>query len=106
MIQPLNNHCLVEVIDEYEGIVGSDKAANVQKGYLRDATLVSDHLTASVGYEIQGIEEYVEILEAFIDKIVYWQEYADVGSKFEIEGKQYVLIPFYRLIGVEKEGKK
>jgi hypothetical protein len=105
MIQPLSNHCLIEVIDEYDGIVGSDKAANVQKGYLRDYGLMSDHLTASTGYKIEIIEDYATAMGKLVGKIVYWQEYADVGSKFEIEGKQYVLIPFYRLIGVEKESK-
>lgn len=103
MIKPLNNNCLIEVIDEYEGILHDTDADNVQKGILRNFQLVGDHLTASAGYRLYaGTEEYTELLNNFIGKIVYWQEYADAGGKFDIEGKKYVLVPFYRLIGVEE----
>jgi hypothetical protein len=103
MISPLNNHCLIEVLNEYDGIVGSNKNENVQKGYLRSANFFSYHLTASTGLRMdpEEMQEVQEKYKAYLDKLVYWQEFADIGSKFEIEGKQYVLVPFYRLIGVE-----
>lgn len=103
MIKPLNNNCLIEVIDEYDGIVGSDKANNVQKGVLKDFEIIGDHLTAATGYNISSdnIARYIEYLAGLKNKTVYWQEYADAGSKFTVDGKQYVLVPFYRLIGWE-----
>lgn len=102
MIRPLNNHCLIEVIDEYEGIMGAT-TDNVQKGVLRDFKLSKEHLTASVGYSLNwSIETEREELKPMLGKVVYWQEYADIGSKFNIDGKEYVLVPFYRLIGVEE----
>lgn len=101
MIKPLNNNCLVEVIDEYDGILRDKQNENVQKGVLRDATFVRDHLTASTGFDLGGFDDYVDFYGKLIGKTVYWQEYADAGSKFEFDGKKYVLVPFYRLIGVE-----
>lgn len=101
MIQPLNNNCLIEVIDEYDGIVGSDKANNVQKGVLRDYFIVEDHLTAATGFTIKDTEQYRQWLSKMSGKTVYWQEYADAGSKFTVDGNQFVLVPFYRLIGWE-----
>jgi hypothetical protein len=106
VIKPLFNNCLIEVVNEYEGIVGSDKNENVQKGVLRNYTLVKDHLTASTGYSVEGYIEYAEELNKLKDKVVYWQEYADSGSKFDIAGKQYVLVPFYRLLGFDDETTK
>jgi hypothetical protein len=101
IIKPLNNSCLIEVIDEYDGIVGSDKVENVQKGVLRDYFIVDDHITASAGYKIEDADWHRGVLSKMKGKTVYWQEYADSGSKFTIDGKQYVLVPFYRLIGWE-----
>lgn len=99
MIKPLFNNVLIEVIDEYDGIIRDNENENVQKGVLRAFGLMTDHLTASTGYKISDITEYAEELDKRIDKVVYWQEYADAGSKFDIDGKKYVLVPFYRLIG-------
>lgn len=101
MILPLNNNCLVEIIDENEGIIGSDKLQDMQKGILRSITLVPDHLTASAGYAIDNIADYNTRFEKLIGKTVYWEEYSDTGKKFEQEGKKYSLIPFYRIIGYE-----
>lgn len=102
MIRPLNNHCLIEVIDEYEGIMGAT-TDNVQKGILRDTHLDRVHLTASAGVDITHYSEDIRPeFEKLKGKTVYWQEYADIGSKFHIGGKDYVLVPFYRLIGVEE----
>jgi co-chaperonin GroES (HSP10) len=102
VIKPLNNHCLVELINDHEGLIGvSDE--NVQKGVLISAELTQDHLTVSTGYRITQIENIAIALDEKAGKVVYWQEYADAGSKFMIDGKQYALVPFYRLIGVDDE---
>lgn len=104
MIQPLNNNCLIEVIDEYEGVLRNTENENVQKGVLKEVNFFSEHLTTSTGYHIQAGDENVglqEIYKPILGKTVYWQEYADAGAKFTIDGKQYVLVPFYRLIGFE-----
>lgn len=105
MIKPLNNHCLIEVIDENEGLVGATNE-NVQKGTLLNVKFTPFHLTTSTGFEI-GEGSVTDIKDVFIDgkligKTVYWQEYADSGSKFTQDGKEYVLIPFYRIIGYEE----
>lgn len=103
MIKPLNNHCLIELIDENEGVIGSSDE-NFQKGILVDYRLLGEHLTASTGHTITGsiLNAVGDILSHSKGKVVYWQEYADSGSKFKQDGKDYVLIPFYRIIGYEK----
>jgi hypothetical protein len=102
MIAPLNNNCLVEIIDDNDGLYSGTADENVQKGVLRDFYLIDDHITASAGYQICHTAKYKDKLADLIGKVVYWQEYADAGSKFEIDGKQYALVPFYRLIGFEE----
>lgn len=102
MIRPLNNNCLIEVIDDYAGVIRNTENENVQKGVLRDFCLTSYHLTASTGFKMDDIESVDKFYAKRIDKTVYWQEYADAGSKFDVEGKKYVLVPFYRLIGFEE----
>jgi co-chaperonin GroES (HSP10) len=101
MLKPLNNHCLIEVIDEYDGIIRDKQNEQVQKGVLRAAEFVADHLTASAGYEITQLVEIANHYDKLVGKTVYWQEYADAGSKFEFDGKKYCLVPFYRLVGYE-----
>jgi hypothetical protein len=101
MIEPMYNNCLIEVIDEFDGVLGSS-SENVQKGILRDFKLTKDHLTASTGYSLNWSVEYETELKSLIGKTVYWQEYADAGSKFVVDGKDYVIVPFYRLIAKEK----
>lgn len=101
MIKPLNNNVLVELIDEYDGIIHDNQQEQVQKGVLRDYTLMKDHLTASAGYGIMAMKDYAELLNSMLGKTVYWEEYSDTGKKFEQDGKRYSLIPFYRIIGYE-----
>lgn len=103
MIKPLNNHCLIEVIDQYEGVLGSG-GGNMQKGVLKDFTPSREHLTASTGHIIED-SHMANIIERFTDllgKTVYWEEYSDMGKQFDIDGKKYVLIPFYRIIAFEE----
>jgi hypothetical protein len=106
MIKPLFNHCLIEVIDDYEGVIRNNQDENVQKGVLRNFSVSRDHLTTSTGYEVQGLIDYAHLLKDMVGKVVYWQEYADTGSKFSIDGTLYVLVPFYRLIGFDDETTK
>lgn len=102
MIQPLFNQALIEIVDDFDGIIGSDKMENVQKGILRAFDVIADHLTASTGYNIKDIELYNTILRDLVGKVVYWQEYADAGNKFTVESKEYVIIPWYRITGKEQ----
>lgn len=107
MIKPLHNCVLIEVLNEFEGLVGATDE-NMQCGKLMSFQLIADHLTASAGYHIDpsAIKDYSEQLNNLGGKIVYWQEYADSGSKFKHRGKEYVLIPFYRIIGFEEAIKE
>lgn len=102
MIHPLNNTCLIEVIDDYAGVIRNTEQENVQKGVLRDANFFTYHLTASTGLRMDDIDQVEKIYKTFLGKTVYWQEYADAGSKFDVDGKKFVLVPFYRLIGFEE----
>lgn len=103
MIKPIFNHVLIEIIDDFDGVIGSDKVENVQKGILRDFDIIADHLTASAGYSIRDVELYNTILRDLVNNVVYWQEYADSGSKFKIDSKEYIIIPFYRLMATEEK---
>lgn len=104
MIKPLSNHCLIEVINDYEGVVGTD-GSMVQKGILRDVAVVGMHLTTSAGlmWSPETTRMISTELKSFVGQVVYWEEYSDMGKQFTIDGKDYVLIPFYRVIGYEEE---
>lgn len=102
MLKPLFNNVMIELIDDFAGIQRADGNEQLQKGVLVEFQLISDHLTASTGHEIQGIEVYTEELRKMIGKVVYYQEYADSGSVIEYDGKKYAMVPFYRLIGFEE----
>lgn len=101
MIKPLNNNVLVELIDDYEGIVHNNENEQVQKGIVIEAGLYRHHLTASTGYDLGGTEDADALMQFLKGKTVYYEEYSDSGKKFEIKGKRYSLVPFYRLIGYE-----
>lgn len=103
MIKPMNNHCLIEVIDEYEGVVGSG-GQQMQKGVLRDVAVTGMHLTASTGlvWTPELTRTISTELKYLVGQTVYWEEYSDMGKQFDIEGKKYVLIAFYRIIGFEE----
>lgn len=104
-IQPLFNHCLVEIVDDYAGVIKADNTDDIQKGILRDAWLVQDHVTASTGYRIEDLGDYAHMLKDMTGKIVFWQQYAEAGNAINHDGKKYVLIPFYRLIACEEAVK-
>lgn len=104
MIKPLNNNVLVEIIDEFDGIIRNTDNEQVQKGIVRNFEPVAEHLTASAGHSIDyvAMENIAQNMRKLIGCTVYWEEYSDVGKKFEQDGKKYSLIPFYRLIGYEE----
>lgn len=102
MIKPLNNHCLVEVIKEHSAVLRAETDQQYQKGKLISYGLAPSHLTVSTGFEIEDIDEIQNELTEMVGKTVYWQQYADSGQVFPIDGKKFALIPFYRLVGVEE----
>lgn len=102
MIKPLNNHCLIEVVKEYSSVHRAENDNSYQKGILKDYGLTPQHLTASAGFLMRGVDEILSSLEEMKGKVVYWAQYASDGQVFEIEGKKYALVPFYRLVGVEE----
>lgn len=108
MIKPLFNQCLIELVDDYAGVVRSTADERVQKGYLRDYQIIEQHLTTSTGHKIDKLEVYYQELKALVGQLVYYQEYADSGAVFEQDGKKWALVPWYRLIGFEgiSEGKE
>ena len=100
-IQPLFIHCQVEIVDDYDSVIGS-KNEDIQKGILLDAWLCSYRITSSTCYEIQDVEEHAEILKDMTNKIVFWQQYAEAGNAITHDGHKYLLIPYYRLIACEE----
>lgn len=102
-LKPLFNKCLIEIIDEYAGITRSNENEDVQKGILRKLQLMGDHLTTSTGYTIGDVKMYRGVLEAMLDKVVFWEQYGEAGNIIEKDGKRFALIPFYRLIAWEDE---
>ncbi len=100
-ISPLFNKCLIQIDDEYADVIRPDDDAGVQKGTLIEATLMGDHLTTSTGYHIEGLDQYGERLKDLVGKTVFWEQYGEAGNIIKQDGKQYALVPFYRLIAVE-----
>lgn len=101
MIRPLFGNCLIELVDDYAGVIRSDANERVQKGYLRDAFIMDEHLTTSTGHTITHIDEWGSQINGLVGKLVYYQEYADSGAVFEQDGKKWALVPWWRLIGFE-----
>lgn len=104
MIQPVNNQILIEVIDEYAGL--SHAGGEQQRGVVRAVSVSAFHLTASTGtvfsLNSEAFERQVAAVDEFIGKTVRYALYADADStRFPEDGKQWVLIPWYRVLGVE-----
>lgn len=104
MLKPLNNHCKIEIMDDYAGIVRDKADEQTHKGVLRDFALSSQHLTTSTGHAIDL--SFIDVMEgelnSWLGKVVYYGEYADTGQVIKEDGKQYAIVPWYRLIGVEE----
>ena len=107
-LKPLNNHLLVEVIDEYAGLARPDNdSESLQSGIVRDFYLTQNHLTMSTGFFISDLDKITKLVDSLLGKTVYWQEHADIGQRFpdpEPKSKKvFALIPFWRLIAFEEE---
>lgn len=107
MIQPVNNQCLIEVIDEFSILAHS--GGEQQRGIVRAVSVAGQHITASAAISFSVEEERDKLVEvkAWIGKTVRYALYADAdSSKFTEDGKDYVLIPWYRILGIEPEDAK
>lgn len=102
MIRPLFNMCKIEIIDDYAGVIRNTGEEQVQKGVLRDYALMSDHLTASVGYRLSDPAGVYDQVVSLVGKVVHYAQYADSGQVIEEDGKKYAFVPFYRLIAAEE----
>lgn len=107
MIKAFGNYAKIEVIEEYKGVVRNDASEQQHMGYLREVSFMADHLTESGGYKIEGLDAYSakpydQILGDLVDHIVYYQEYSDSGRKFTEDGKEFVMVPWYRIYGYEE----
>jgi len=105
--KPFMNNCLIEVIREDDGVSRTDENETRNRGKVIDASISGLHLTASAGIVFDA-HMYVGIatkVNNLIGKIVRWEEFAEGGQTFEENGKTYALIPWWRIISVEKETK-
>lgn len=100
MIKPVNNQCLIEVIDEYAGL--SHSGGQEQRGIVRDVNFTPIHLTASTGLLLpEKLRDDIK-LDLLVGQTVRYALYADADSlKFAEDDKEYVLIPWYRILGIE-----
>lgn len=104
MIIPVNNQCLIEVLDEFSGLAHSRR--DEQKGIVRAVAVDGLHLTASTGLELSP-DMYVkayEVVHNWVGKTVRYALYADAdSSSWQEDGKTWVLVPWYRVLGVESD---
>lgn len=105
MLKPTNGHLLVEVLEENSQVLYDKTDDQFQKGTLVDFDLWPDHLTTSTGYAVQGLEQYQKLFESLKGSVIYWGKYGDSGQVFEQDGKRIALIPYYRVIGYEQNGR-
>jgi len=100
--KPLNNNVLIEVMRDDDGVSRSDANESMKFGKLIAASVSSYHLTASAFGEIE--QPFREFLQTVLTagSVVRWEEYAEGGQTFQEDGKTYALIPWWRLISIEK----
>lgn len=104
--KPWGNMALIEVEKEYAGIARNDAGEQSKKGVLIDFSLAQIHLTESGGFAIpyDNFMLTKDQLEAMVGYTVSYQEYADSGRKIEVDGREFVEVPWYRITGIwEKE---
>lgn len=91
-------------MDDYAGIVRNTTEEQTQKGILRSFNITTQHLTTSTGHDIPEnfISAIDQKLASWVGKVVYYGEYADTGQVIKEDGKEYAIVPWYRLIGVEE----
>lgn len=103
--RPLGNNCLIEVIQDYEGVSRNDESESMKYGKLVAFSTSGYHLTASSAFKFdEWTPANLGWLESLVGKIVRWEEFAEGGQTFKEDGKTYALIPWWRLIGYE-DGK-
>lgn len=103
--KPLNNNVLLEITREYAGVSrpdGLDEASNV--GILLDYSVSRYHLTASAAlmFDEAFISQIQTTLEGLRGKTVRWEELAEAGQTFDEDGKEYAIIPWWRLISAQE----
>lgn len=100
--RPVGNMALIEVEREYKEIVRNDADEQTKKGILRDVSISPIHLTESGGLVLSNelFNELFKELKKLIGETVSYQEYADSGRKVEVDGREFVTVPWYRIIGV------
>lgn len=107
-LTPLNNHVILEVVDEYAGIVRNQDNEQGKKGVLVDFNVSALHITASSVGVIP--EAYCEVLAkelaALRGQTVYYQEYSDSGKKLKVGNKEYVQVYFWQLTSIEVPSEK
>lgn len=106
MIQPVNNMCLIEVLDEFSGLVHGRR--DEQKGIVREISIMPVHLTASTGLIMDLNEPAMAAVaikvQSWVGKTVRYALYADAdSSSWQEDGKTLVLVPWYRVLGVESD---
>jgi hypothetical protein len=103
-VRPLNNNALVEIIKEHAGVARAGSGESPNRGRLVEVTVSGYHLTASAGFEMDAhaLKEY---WDKHTGKIVRWEEYADSGQKFTEDGKEYALIPWWRITAFEEDNE-
>jgi co-chaperonin GroES (HSP10) len=107
-LKPLNNHVILEIVDEYAGIVRNQDNEQGKKGILLDFAVSPLHITASsVGViSTESVGSITRELEALKGQTVYYQEYSDSGKKLKIDGKDYVQVYFWQLTSIEVPTKE
>lgn len=103
--KPINNNVLVEITREYAGVSrpdGLDEPHNT--GILLDFSINRYHLTASAAlmFDEAFISQLTTTLEGLRGKTVRWEELAEAGQTFNEDGKEYAVIPWWRLISAEE----
>lgn len=121
---PLNDYVLVELIEKYADSklteAGKDEFASIQKGICLD---VGEALYRSKGNwvldEVAQAQVFTtsELRQAFLNeltkakkmligKVLYWEQYADKDTTFELEaGKKYALIKLAQICAMEDDRK-
>lgn len=104
-LKPLNNHALVEIQREYTEVVRYNKDEVLQRGTVINVNFSNYHITGMGGMRILESDAEYKALTAELDSLVgctvMWSEGTEAGTIFKHEGKEYALIPFWRLIGFE-----
>jgi co-chaperonin GroES (HSP10) len=104
VLKPLNNHLLIEVIDENGGMqLAGQGEVSQQKGIILSYDYTPVHVTASSFGNLSepGDAEAGWLIDS-IGKKVMWAQYADSGQTFSQDNKTYALVPWWRVVAIEE----